>query len=68
VARSTDNVETLSADIEAANAFLRRLDLPLRTSDALHIAICQRADASLATFDAKMKASAINLGTPVTEV
>ena len=46
-------------------AFLRRLDLTLRTPDALHIAIAQRLAAELMTFDQKMAASARALGTAV---
>ena len=41
------------------------LDLPLRTPDALNIAIAQRVGADLLTFDHKMAASARSLGTTV---
>jgi len=58
-------VETSSADVRAAGAFIRRLDLNLRTPDALHIAIAQRIGATLATFDERMAANAGILGTPV---
>ena len=37
-----------------ADAYLRRLDLTLRTPDALNIALTQRAGALLATLDEKM--------------
>jgi len=37
------------ADVAAAAAFLRRLDLTLRTPDAPHIAIAQRIRAELLT-------------------
>jgi uncharacterized protein len=63
-AAETQRIETVSADITAAQAFLRRLDLSLRTGDAIHIAIAQRLGAALATFDAKMAASARALGLP----
>jgi predicted nucleic acid-binding protein len=38
-ARAAERALTTSADVTAAAAFLRRLDLPLRTPDALNIAI-----------------------------
>jgi uncharacterized protein len=40
-ARSARRVDIGPADVAAATAFLRRLDLTLRTPDALHIAIAQ---------------------------
>jgi predicted nucleic acid-binding protein len=52
-------------DLAAATMFLRRLDLPLRTPDALHIAIAQRVGAMLVTFDRQMAASARTLGSAV---
>ncbi len=64
-ARATQRVETTAADVKAAEAALRRLDLTLRTPDALNIAIAQRVDAVLATFDGKMASSARTLGTEV---
>lgn len=64
-ARETTRVRTAAADIAAAEACLRRLDLTLRTPDALNIAIAQRLDAALATFDAKMSAAARALGVEV---
>ena len=65
--RATQREETMTADVRAAGAFLRRLDLSLRTADALNIAIAQRIRAALATFDQKMAASARVLGIPVVE-
>ncbi|MBV9511115.1 MAG: type II toxin-antitoxin system VapC family toxin [Caulobacteraceae bacterium] len=47
-----------SADIAAAEIYLRRLDLPLRALDALHLALVERLGFELATFDLKMAASA----------
>ncbi|MBD0274503.1 MAG: type II toxin-antitoxin system VapC family toxin [Acetobacteraceae bacterium] len=64
-ARATRHVGTKTADVRAAEAFLRRLDLTLRTPDALNIAIAQRAGAALATFDERMAAAARALGTQV---
>ena len=61
-ARKTLTAETLPSDIRAAEAILRRLDLNLRTPDAIHIATTQRLGAALATFDARMAESAEALG------
>jgi uncharacterized protein len=58
VARSSIRAEITSADIALAGSFLRRFDLPLRILDALHIAIAQRLDATLITFDRRMADSA----------
>ena len=63
-ARAPRREQTKAADVSAAEAFLRRLDLNLRTADALNIAIAQRVGAALVTFDEKMEASARMLGTP----
>jgi predicted nucleic acid-binding protein len=57
-ARTARRVETTTADVRAAEAFLRRLDLTLRTPDALNIAIAQRTGAALATFDERMAVAA----------
>jgi uncharacterized protein len=64
-ARVTRREQTKAADVSAAEAFLRRLDLNLRTADALNIAIAQRVGAALLTFDEKMAASARKLRTPM---
>ena len=64
-ARAAGQALTTSADVVSAAAYLRRLDLPLRTPDALNIAITQRIGAELMTFDHKMAASARTLGTTV---
>lgn len=63
--RNTERAETTSADVTAATRALRRLDLTLRTADALNIAIAQRIDATLMTFDEKMMAAARALGVSV---
>jgi predicted nucleic acid-binding protein len=65
VLRNTERAETTSADVAAATQALRRLDLTLRTADALHIAIAQRLDATLMTFDDKMALAARALGVAV---
>jgi len=50
------------ADVAVATALLRRLDSPLRAPDALHLAMAQRAAASLLTFDDRLAAAAARLG------
>lgn len=50
-ARYTRYVEADHADFSSAIALMRRLDLPLRTPDALHISIAQRIGCALVTFD-----------------
>jgi uncharacterized protein len=64
VARATARALTTSADVASAAAFLRRLDLPLRTPDALNIAIAQRVGVEILTFDKKMAVSARVLAQP----
>lgn len=63
--RGAQNVSVTSSDIKVAEAFLRRSDLTLRTPDAIHIAMAQRTQATLVTFDKKMAACARVLGMPV---
>jgi predicted nucleic acid-binding protein len=58
VKRSAGFIETATADIAVATALLRRLNLPLKTPDAIHIAITQRIGATLVTFDRQMAAAA----------
>lgn len=65
ISRAPLREETITADVRAAEAFLRRLDLGLRTADALNIAIAERIRAALPTFDQKLAASARVLGIPV---
>ena len=58
-------VHTQASDVIGAEGLLRRLDLPLRTPDALHIAIALRLGATLATFDEQLEKSAITVSLPV---
>ena len=67
-ANSVANVLMDAADMRAVEAILRRLDLPLRAPDALHIAIAQRIGAELATFDEKMASSAHTLAVPLAKI
>ena len=48
-------------DVAYATACMRRFDLPLRTPDAIHLAIARRS-ATLVTFEGQMAASAEALG------
>jgi predicted nucleic acid-binding protein len=66
--RAAQRIEIEPADISTAQAFLRRLDLTLRTPDALNIAAAQRTGATLVTFDQKMAANASALGTEVARI
>lgn len=61
-------VETTAQDFAACTGYLRRLDLPLRTPDGLHIAIASRLGASLLSFDKQLIASAKKLGVAVERV
>ena len=64
-ARAVQLIQVAPVDIALATAFLRRLDLTLRTPDAIHIAIAQRVEATLVTFDVRMAESARALGMAV---
>lgn len=63
--RAAQQMSITSADIKVAEAYLRRLDLTLRTLEAIHIAAVQRIGATLLTFDKKMAGCAHVLGLPV---
>lgn len=67
-ARLGSRVQTLAADLIATEGLLRRLDLTLRASDALNIAIVQRLGLVLATFDEKMAVAARTLGLSIAEL
>ena len=54
IARTTTPLLIASAHSPLRAGFLRRLNLTLRTQDALHIAIAQRVGAELLTFDRQM--------------
>jgi predicted nucleic acid-binding protein len=61
-ARAVRRITTSSADVAATTVFLRRLDLTLRTADALNIAIAERTGCALLTFDRKMAENAQAIG------
>ena len=63
--RAALGAETIAADVAVATGLVRRFDLALRGPDALHLAITQRLDCVLFTFDAQMAAAATALGLAV---
>ncbi len=64
-ASATTSVEFSEADFRVANLFVRRFDLGLRAPDALHTAICRRANLTLVTLDRKLADAARALGVRV---
>ncbi|HEX5326911.1 MAG TPA: type II toxin-antitoxin system VapC family toxin [Acetobacteraceae bacterium] len=62
VAANTEQLGVEPTDIRVATTFVRRFDLGLRAPDALHIAICQRLQVPLLTFDTRQAAAASHLG------
>lgn len=64
-ARDTRRLEIQSSDVAGAISLVRRLDLNVRIPDALHIAIAQRNNATLVTFDKDLAAIARTVDLPV---
>ena len=62
IAQHGPRLEVIPSDVVVAESWLRRLDLGLRTPDALNIAVAQRHGAALATFDLRMAEAARALG------
>lgn len=54
-------------DIEVAAGWMRRLDLNLRTPDAVNMAVPHRLHATLVTFDTRMATVARTLGLAVAD-
>jgi uncharacterized protein len=65
VSRYANSVEMTGPDLKQAIAWIQRLELPLRTPDALHLAISRRLGARLMTFDRQMAQAAASLGIKV---
>jgi predicted nucleic acid-binding protein len=65
---STEVEDVDGADIRAATAIIRRLDLNIRAPDAINLAIAIRLDASIATFDRRMTENARALGLTVAAI
>ena len=61
-ASSAGDIDLLASDIRLARIFVRRFDLMLRAPDAIHAAVCQRADLLLVTMDRRLAAAAQDLG------
>ena len=57
-AERAQRVETTSRDVASAERFLRRLDMTLRTADALNIALAMRLGTTIITFDRRMAENA----------
>ena len=63
--RYANPVETTGHDLKQAIVWIQSLALPLRTPDAIHLAIAMRLEARLMTFDRQMAQSAESLGIAV---
>jgi predicted nucleic acid-binding protein len=62
-------VEAVVADdVRTARALILATGLPLRAGDALHLAIAQRLGDAVATFDARMREAAVDLGLRVEDL
>jgi uncharacterized protein len=61
-ARYTRRLEIDTIDVSGASSLMRRLDLSLRTPDALHLAMVHRTNCKLLTFDKSMASAAQGLG------
>ena len=61
-AASTEDIDIRPADVRLAHLFVRRFDLMLRPPDALHAAVCRRADFLLVTMDKRLANAAAALG------
>ena len=62
---ATTGVEIVPADVRLANVIVRRFELGLRAPDALHAAVCRRADHTLVTLDTRLAAAGEALGVRV---
>jgi predicted nucleic acid-binding protein len=60
--RHTQFFQMERTDLLGAMSMIRRLDLSLRTPDAVHLAIVQRLGCKLLTFDRTMAAAARAIG------
>ena len=61
----TSAADVISTDFKLADTFVRRFDLGLRAPDALHVAVCRRANHRLVTLDTRLAAAATTLGVAV---
>ena len=58
-------VDVEGVDVRLAARFVRRFDLMLRAPDALHLAMCRRLNATIATLDRRLAVAAQALDIPV---
>ncbi len=58
----TTDIDIQASDVRLAHLIVRRFDLALRAPDALHAAVCRRADLTLVTLDRRLLAAAEALG------
>lgn len=58
----TTPIECEAVDIRLATAYVRRMDLPLRLPDAIHLAICRRIGAQFFSLDAPLRRAADQIG------
>jgi predicted nucleic acid-binding protein len=62
---ATEDVDLQASDVRLASLYVRRFDLMLRAPDALHAAICMRANFRLITFDKRLAIAAQAIGVAV---
>lgn len=68
VAANAREINVASIDMRNATTFVRQFDLKLMFPDALHLALCRRAEAELVTSDERQAQAAAALRIPVTQV
>lgn len=68
IAKDMNPVDIEGHDIRAASSIVRRFDLMLRAPDALHLAICRRLGATMATLDHRLAAAAQALDVEVAPI
>ncbi len=66
--RDREPVAPSAEDLVVARRMLRETASSLRTSDALHLAICQRLGAKLVSFDKQMLQVAAELGIATADI
>lgn len=64
-ARTATECWVEASDVATASAILRRLELSLRTPDALHLAMARRIGVPLATFDQRLAEIAMQNGVTI---
>ena len=64
-AAATETVDIQASDIRLANVYVRKFDLMLRAPDAVHAAVCRRADLRLVTMDRRLASASQELGVSV---